>query len=313
VSQVFPSESRARKKARQREKSRYKGFAYADGRDGKVGTSGLGQTGHCPSFAAAPARRFLGAAGLVPACSPASLAGRYIARAPPRRLGSAMWSSSAALGEETIAGVYGLICKQALKLSGELLKTLDRSRTGRGTAIDLVKPCHPTWRPGGGRNCKSRQKARAGGRQTLTDNPMRLTETDSVSQTQSVWGRTRSGAPVKSAPVTVGGVRMHGGADGSGAPEEQERQLQARTLHQGGGLPPAEWLRGLITASAIEETAPECQSKLQRLKNEEGKSRYAPTKTGRRSPKSSGAMRRRTISRSSSGWAWLLTPVREMV
>jgi hypothetical protein len=51
-------------------------------------------------------------------------------------------------------------------------------------------------------------------------NPMRLTETVSVSQVSQCGARTRSGAPCKSAPVTGRRrCRMHGGADGSGAPK----------------------------------------------------------------------------------------------
>ena len=54
----------------------------------------------------------------------------------------------------------------------------------------------------------------------MTDNPMRLTETGSVAQPSRCGARTRSGPPCKSAPVTGRRrCRMHGGADGSGAPE----------------------------------------------------------------------------------------------
>jgi hypothetical protein len=54
----------------------------------------------------------------------------------------------------------------------------------------------------------------------MTDNPMRLTETGSVSQASQCGARTRSGAPCKSAPVTGRRrCRMHGGADGSGDPK----------------------------------------------------------------------------------------------
>jgi hypothetical protein len=49
---------------------------------------------------------------------------------------------------------------------------------------------------------------------------MRLTETGAVSQASRCGARTRSGAPCKSAPVTGRRrCRMHGGADGSGAPK----------------------------------------------------------------------------------------------
>jgi hypothetical protein len=53
----------------------------------------------------------------------------------------------------------------------------------------------------------------------MTDNPMRLTETGAVSQASRCGARTRSGAPCKSARVSGRRrCRMHGGADGSGAP-----------------------------------------------------------------------------------------------
>jgi hypothetical protein len=62
-------------------------------------------------------------------------------------------------------------------------------------------------------------KGGAGGRRPkLTDNPMHLTETETVLQASPCGARTRSGAPCKSAPVTGRRrCRMHGGADGSGA------------------------------------------------------------------------------------------------
>jgi hypothetical protein len=48
---------------------------------------------------------------------------------------------------------------------------------------------------------------------------MRLTDTSVVSQASRCGAKTRSGAPCKSAPVTGRRrCRMHGGADGSGAP-----------------------------------------------------------------------------------------------
>jgi hypothetical protein len=54
----------------------------------------------------------------------------------------------------------------------------------------------------------------------LTDNPMRLAETEAGSQADRCGAKTRSGAPCKSAPVTGRRrCRMHGGADGSGAPK----------------------------------------------------------------------------------------------
>jgi hypothetical protein len=53
----------------------------------------------------------------------------------------------------------------------------------------------------------------------MTGNPVRLTEKGTVSQAIRCGAKTRSGAPCKSAPVTGRRrCRMHGGADGSGAP-----------------------------------------------------------------------------------------------
>lgn len=53
----------------------------------------------------------------------------------------------------------------------------------------------------------------------MTDNPMRATETGSVSHRGRCGARTRSGELCKSAPVTGRRrCRMHGGAAGSGAP-----------------------------------------------------------------------------------------------
>ena len=54
----------------------------------------------------------------------------------------------------------------------------------------------------------------------MTDNPVRPTDTNAVSQATRCGAKTRSGAPCKSAPVTGRRrCRMHGGADGSGAPK----------------------------------------------------------------------------------------------
>ena len=54
----------------------------------------------------------------------------------------------------------------------------------------------------------------------MTDNPVRLADASTVSQANRCGAKTRSGAPCKSAPVTGRRrCRMHGGADGSGAPK----------------------------------------------------------------------------------------------
>jgi hypothetical protein len=53
----------------------------------------------------------------------------------------------------------------------------------------------------------------------MTDNPMQSAGTNSVSHPSRCCARTRSGQSCKSAPVTGRRwCRMHGGADGSGAP-----------------------------------------------------------------------------------------------
>ena len=53
----------------------------------------------------------------------------------------------------------------------------------------------------------------------MTNNPIRSTDTDTVSRPNRCGARTRSGEPCRSAPVTGRRrCRMHGGAAGSGAP-----------------------------------------------------------------------------------------------
>jgi len=53
----------------------------------------------------------------------------------------------------------------------------------------------------------------------MTDNPIRSTDTDTVSHPNRCGAQTRSGGPCKSAPVTGRRrCRMHGGTAGSGAP-----------------------------------------------------------------------------------------------
>ena len=54
----------------------------------------------------------------------------------------------------------------------------------------------------------------------MMDNPMHPGETGHVSQVARCGAKTWSGAPCKSVPVTGRRrCRMHGGADGSGAPK----------------------------------------------------------------------------------------------
>jgi hypothetical protein len=53
----------------------------------------------------------------------------------------------------------------------------------------------------------------------MTGNPMHPPEAETMSQAARCGAKTRSGTPCKSAPVTGRRrCRMHGGADGSGAP-----------------------------------------------------------------------------------------------
>src|SRR4030088_3280092 len=62
-------------------------------------------------------------------------------------------------------------------------------------------------------------KTRSGEETKIDGQPMRLSEKATVSQDSCCGAKTRSGAPCKSSPVTGRRrCRMHGGADGSGAP-----------------------------------------------------------------------------------------------
>src|SRR3954451_15742544 len=62
-------------------------------------------------------------------------------------------------------------------------------------------------------------KDRSGEKRNMTDKPVRLADAGAVSPASRCGAKTRSGAPCKSAPVTGRRrCRMHGGADGSGAP-----------------------------------------------------------------------------------------------
>jgi hypothetical protein len=73
---------------------------------------------------------------------------------------------------------------------------------------------------------------------------MRLTETGAVSQTSRCGARTRSGAPCKSAPVTGRRRRrMHGGADGSGAPKGSKNGNYKHGRYTQDVAATREWLR----------------------------------------------------------------------
>jgi hypothetical protein len=81
----------------------------------------------------------------------------------------------------------------------------------------------------------------------MTDNPMRLTETGAVSQASRCGARTRSGAPCKSAPVTSRRrCRMHGGADGSGAPKGERNGNYEHGRYTKEVAATRQWLREAI-------------------------------------------------------------------
>ncbi len=81
----------------------------------------------------------------------------------------------------------------------------------------------------------------------MTDNPMHLTETETVSQASRCGAQTRSGAPCKSAPVTGRRrCRMHGGAEGSGAPSGPRNGNYKHGRHTEEVAATRRWLREAI-------------------------------------------------------------------
>src|ERR1700675_2640532 len=75
----------------------------------------------------------------------------------------------------------------------------------------------------------------------MTDNLMRPAGTEHVTQPKQCGARTRSGTPCKSAPVTGRRrCRMHGGADGSGAPEGSKNGNYKHGRYVG-ALPAPKW------------------------------------------------------------------------
>ena len=70
----------------------------------------------------------------------------------------------------------------------------------------------------------------------MTDNPMRLTETGTVSQASRCGAKTRSGTIQISAGHGRRRCRMHGGADGSGAaparPADNALRVAARVANK---------------------------------------------------------------------------------
>ena len=78
------------------------------------------------------------------------------------------------------------------------------------------------------------------------DNLMRPVGTD-VTQPNQCGARTRSGAPCKSAPVTGRRrCRMHGGADGSGAPKGERNGNYKHGLYTEEVQATRRWLRDAI-------------------------------------------------------------------
>src|ERR1700730_9447901 len=107
-----------------------------------------------------------------------------IAHLSVARTGSMEASSTAVsqrhLGEENIA-VYGGYANKLIKLQMTCFKSwidVDEEAANRSR----LSMCSSTRRPGGGRNCKSRRRPAAGSKRNMTDKPMRLTETLTVSQ-----------------------------------------------------------------------------------------------------------------------------------
>ena len=81
----------------------------------------------------------------------------------------------------------------------------------------------------------------------MTDNPMHPAETRSVSPYDRCGARTRSGEPCKSAPVTGRRrCRMHGGADGSGAPTGARNGNFRHGRHTKEVVATRRWLREAI-------------------------------------------------------------------
>jgi hypothetical protein len=78
----------------------------------------------------------------------------------------------------------------------------------------------------------------------MTDNPVRLADTGAVLQANRCGAKTRSGAPCKSAPVTGRRrCRMHGGADGSGAPSGSRNGNYKHGRYTAETIATRRWLR----------------------------------------------------------------------
>jgi hypothetical protein len=81
----------------------------------------------------------------------------------------------------------------------------------------------------------------------MKDNPVRPTDTTVVSHANRCGAKTRSGIPCKSAPVTGRRrCRMHGGADGSGAPSGSRNGNYKHGRYTAEMVAARQWLREAI-------------------------------------------------------------------
>jgi hypothetical protein len=83
----------------------------------------------------------------------------------------------------------------------------------------------------------------------MTDNPVRPADKGTLSQSVRCGAKTRSGAPCKSAPVTGRRrCRMHGGADGSGAPKGERNGNYKHGRYTAETIATRRWLRETVHA-----------------------------------------------------------------
>jgi hypothetical protein len=81
----------------------------------------------------------------------------------------------------------------------------------------------------------------------MTDNPVRSADNGTLSQPGRCGAKTRSGAPCKSAPVTGRRrCRMHGGADGSGAPKGERNGNYKHGRYSAETITTRRWLRETV-------------------------------------------------------------------
>ncbi len=78
----------------------------------------------------------------------------------------------------------------------------------------------------------------------MTDNPVHLADKATVSPASRCCAKTRSGAPCKSVPVRGRRrCRMHGGADGSGAPSGSRNGNYKHGRYTAEMVATRQWLR----------------------------------------------------------------------